>query len=110
MRRSGKSYAAPLVVLVTAPNPGAHVRIGVVAGQRVGGAVQRNRAKRQIRAVAHSLLPSITPGWDLILIARQPITQASYSEIEKTITGLVRKARVFHMDGDGSVFTSGLSQ
>ena len=46
MRQSGKSFGDPLVVLIVAPNELGSVRIAVVAGRSVGGAVLRNRAKR----------------------------------------------------------------
>ena len=63
VRRIGKSYAHPLVVFVAAPNELQQVRIGVVAGRAVGSAVQRNRAKRQLRACLQQWLACL-PGGD----------------------------------------------
>jgi ribonuclease P protein component len=48
------------------------VRYGVTASRKVGGAVQRNRAKRRLREAARSLLPlSAIAGNDYVLIARR---------------------------------------
>ena len=70
VRRTGKSYAHPLVVLVTqACETHDHTRVGVTAGKTTGTAVHRNRAKRLLREAMRPLLPSIASGWDLILIA-----------------------------------------
>lgn len=47
-------------------------RIGYTASRRVGGAVQRNRARRRLReAVRTALAPRAKPGHDYVLIARQ---------------------------------------
>jgi ribonuclease P protein component len=78
VRRSGKSYAHPFLVLLAQPSEFDQTRIGVAAGRAVGNAVQRNRAKRVLRAATSPLIPRITSGYDLLLIARKPIlTQKS---------------------------------
>lgn len=110
VRQFGKSYAHPLAVLVLAANPVQTVRVGVVAGLRVGGAVQRNRAKRQMRAALQALFPHLQPGWDLIFIARQPIARARFAEIQAALTNLVERAGIYRRDGMGSERITGLSE
>ena len=78
VRRTGKSYPHPLVVLVVMENSLEQVRVGVAAGKGVGGAVVRSRAKRLLRASIHALLPRILPGWDLVFLARRPLVGAGY--------------------------------
>jgi ribonuclease P protein component len=47
------------------------VRIGFTATRRIGGAVQRNRAKRRLREAARATFAELaTPGCDYVLIAR----------------------------------------
>jgi ribonuclease P protein component len=47
------------------------VRIGFTATKRIGGAVQRNRAKRRMREAARQIVPLIAgPGCDYVFIAR----------------------------------------
>ncbi len=100
VRRGGKSYAHPLLVLVVAPNTLDGVRVGVAASQTVGKAVQRNKAKRRIRAGVRQLLPSIKPGWDLVFLARKPIVQASFQELCAAIRALlVRSALLDEQNG-----------
>jgi ribonuclease P protein component len=67
-------------------------RVGVTAGRSVGGAVQRNRAKRLLREAMRILLPTIRPGWDLILIARQPLPEATYQQVQAALSQLMRRA------------------
>ncbi|MGY6696258.1 MAG: ribonuclease P protein component [Roseinatronobacter sp.] len=50
-------------------------RVGYTCSKKVGNAVQRNRAKRRLRAVARSVVPFHgRPGWDYVLIGRPNFT------------------------------------
>lgn len=51
------------------------VRAGFTATKRIGGSVQRNRAKRRMREAARLLLPDLgRPGFDYVFIARGGVT------------------------------------
>ena len=53
------------------------VRVGFTCSKKVGGAVQRNRAKRRLREVVRLDLPCHgRPGWDYVLIGRRDSTAA----------------------------------
>ncbi|NLG97486.1 MAG: ribonuclease P protein component [Chloroflexi bacterium] len=92
VRRIGKSYAHPLVVLIVARNEIDQTRLGVVAGRAVGSAVHRNRAKRRIRACLEPLIACLPVGWDMIFLARKPMDQASFAEICSAVQVLIKRA------------------
>jgi ribonuclease P protein component len=95
VRRTGKSYAHPLVVLVTqACETHEHIRVGVTAGKTVGTAVHRNRTKRLLREAMRPLLPSIASGWDLILIARPALATATLTDTRAALTNLLQRANL----------------
>jgi ribonuclease P protein component len=49
----------------------AQVRVGFTATKRIGGAVERNRAKRRLREAVRATFPTLArPGCDYVLIAR----------------------------------------
>ena len=51
------------------------VRAGFTATKRIGGAVERNRAKRRMREAARLILPDLAhPGFDYVFIARGGVT------------------------------------
>ena len=51
------------------------VRAGFTATKRIGGAVERNRAKRRLREAARLMLPALAhPGFDYVFIARGGVT------------------------------------
>ena len=94
VRRQGKSHAHPFVVLISRPNDVDQLRIGVSAGKRVGNAVQRNRAKRLLRAGIHRLLDGLQSGHDIILLAREAILQAKSQDVQKALEGLAKRAKL----------------
>ncbi len=100
VRRLGKSYAHPLVVLVTLENDLPVTRIGVSAGKKVGNAVQRNRAKRLLRAAISTLLPDLPSGWDLLLIARPPLPATTMQETRAALRMLLQRAHLLPFSDD----------
>ncbi len=94
VRRLGKSFAHPLVVLIVLPNETGTLRCGISASKAIGSAVKRNRAKRQIRAVLHPHMDVIQPGWDMIILARRQIVGATTPQIFEAISGLLRRSRL----------------
>jgi ribonuclease P protein component len=99
VRRTGKSYAHPLVVLVVqASETSTQVRVGVAAGKSAGGAVQRNRAKRILREAVRPCLGSLVSGLDLILIARPPLVTATLEDTRAALNNLFRRAKILPTD------------
>ena len=84
-------------MLIVAPSEAEHVRIGIAAGRSTGGAVSRNRAKRLLREACRPLVPQLSPGKDIILIARPPIIGATLVEVQEALQGLFRRA---HLETD----------
>ena len=104
VRRSGKSYAHPLVVLyaLKSDEPGVHV--GVSAGLAVGNAVKRNRAKRLLRAAMNELLPHTAPGSDLLLIARSSLPESDLQHTLAALSNLLQRAGLLSLTYDGKKF------
>ena len=100
VRRIGKSFAHPLIVLIALPNQLEKSRFGVVAGKAIGKAVQRNRAKRLLRAAVQADLTDIHPGWDVVLIARRPLVQTDFAHTRNALVVLLHKAKLIQASHD----------
>ena len=94
VRRSGKSYAHPLVVLIVQKSEGTRIRVGVAAGRTVGTAVTRNRAKRLLREAMRTLLPNVASNLDLLLIARPGLASASFEDTRQALLNLLQRAQI----------------
>lgn len=100
VRRFGKSYAHPLLVLVALPNPGEQVKFGIAASRAVGNAVERNRAKRLVREATRSIIPLMQPGWQVIIYCRRPLHSSTLPAIIHTLRKLGDQAGMLkHEDG-----------
>ena len=96
VRRQGKSIAHPLFVLVYYRDPSLESpMIGVIASKAVGGAVERNRAKRVLRSAAAELEEHIEPDQMILLLARKAILDHDSTEIRDILAEQLKKAGIY---------------
>lgn len=69
------------------------IRVGFTCSKKVGNAVERNRAKRRLRAAAASVLPGLAkPGWDYVLIGfRERTARRVFADLEDDLRDAVAK-------------------
>jgi ribonuclease P protein component len=80
------------------PNQGAEGRLGIAATKKLGGAVQRNRAKRLIREVFRR--NKIAPGFDVVVVPKRELLDASLTALEADYRNtLDRRTRARRSDG-----------
>ncbi len=96
--RKGASRVNNLLVMRALPNGNNPSRYGLTITKRVGKATSRNRLKRRLREVMRSV--TIKPGWDIVLIARLPITSASFAEIKQATLDLLSRARLVEKENE----------
>ena len=92
--RHGTARSTPLLVLRWMRTDQAETRIGLSTPRTLGGAVQRNRVRRRLRALMGERIERIGPGWDLLLIARPAAGDASYAELGAAIDSLLRRTDI----------------
>jgi ribonuclease P protein component len=81
----GRTLRAGTVVLFLAPGTG---RLAVVAARRVGGAVERNRARRILKEAWRQV--AAQDGIDAVLVAKPAIRGAKTQELVAEMTELLR--------------------
>jgi ribonuclease P protein component len=91
--KEGEKYFSNLFILYVMPNNTQENRLGLTVTKKVGISVQRNRIKRVIREVFRSL-EGITPGNDLVVVARKAAVNLRYSQARDSLTYLLYRARI----------------
>jgi len=67
-------------------------RFGFTASKKVGGAVQRNKAKRRMRSLVYEMKNIFEQlGQDYVLIAKKETVNKKYSEIKNDLLKAVKK-------------------
>ncbi|HEY6040782.1 MAG TPA: ribonuclease P protein component [Anaerolineae bacterium] len=89
---SGAAWTHPLVVLRARPNQLPYTRCGFVTGKKIGGAVQRNRAKRRLREAVRARFERVVTGYDLVWIARVRLNEAPFVEVSKAVEALLERS------------------
>jgi ribonuclease P protein component len=66
----GKNKSHPALVTYAVKNRAGICRIGITTGKKTGGAVERNRCRRIIRAAYASLADECAGAWDIVFVSR----------------------------------------
>jgi ribonuclease P protein component len=70
----------------------AGIRVGLTVSRKVGNAVERNRVKRRLRALANEVLPELgCGGADYVLIGRREALTRPYDSLREDLRNAVRK-------------------
>lgn len=100
--RKGKSFANDLLVMYILKNKknrdkdiNFYNKLGVSVSKKVGNSVVRSRSKRLISESFRLNDQFITKGYDFIFIARNPIDGKNYSDVEKAMKNLIKKAGLY---------------
>lgn len=87
--KKGRTYRNDSFVIHIAKTDSDHTRVGVSVSTKIGNAVVRNRVKRQIRAMADSLIDYSKQSYDIVIIARKPFLDAGFHDNKSLLSELL---------------------
>ena len=85
--RRGKKFVSPYVVIYVRKTRRRYNRLGITVGKKVGGAVQRNRARRIIRQAYRETESMFPTGLDLVIVALPSIVGISSTKQRDYLAG-----------------------
>ena len=79
----GRSKAHPALVSYVAKNRVGFCRIGITTSKKIGNAVERNRARRVIRAAYAEVFPALRGSYDIVFVTRSRTAGCKSGEISQ---------------------------
>jgi ribonuclease P protein component len=93
VRQQGKRLALGCLIANWHQLPdGAKPKLGVVTSKRIGGAVERSRARRLLRESFRQHQNELSQPVELVLVARPSIAGRGFAEVEKDFLTTLRRA------------------
>lgn len=75
--------------MLQSPGPTSETRLGITASRKVGGAVERNRAKRLVREFFRLHRAKLQPGSDIVVIVRTGADKLSFEHAESELGSIL---------------------
>ena len=96
LRAEGIAFRGALCLLVALSRPGEPTRVGFVASKRgVGGAVERNRARRRLREIVRRRWTRVPEsGWLLMFVAHRAAPTALHQDLASDVERVMTAAGV----------------
>ena len=96
VRDAGVAYRGRYCLVLVLARPGEPTRFGFIASRRsVGGAVQRNRARRRLRELVRRRWPRMSEcGHWVEFIALRSVLTAAHQDLATEVEGLLARAGV----------------
>ena len=70
-------------------------RPGIIIKKEIGKAVVRNKIKRRLREAFRLINKKLSPGYDIIMLAKNNIKESNYFEICQDLESLLYKGKLF---------------
>jgi ribonuclease P protein component len=86
----GQKVHGRYLTLFTLVNAAPIGRLGIAATRKLGGAVERNRAKRLIREVFRR--NKLAPGFDVVVVPKRELLDASLSALEAEFRSILERS------------------
>ena len=98
----GRSAVSPTMVLYCRKNGRRENRLGLTTGTKLGHAVVRNRVRRRLREIYRLQEHRLSPGYDIVVVARVRAVYSRYAELERDFLRLAKKLQLLSPQGSGA--------
>ena len=94
--KSGEHFSGEHMVLYVVSSKTKNIKVGLAVTKKVGHAVVRNRVRRRLREIIKKQVPNLKQNNNIIVVARDNITEASFEKLSNEFLKLIKKANLIN--------------
>ena len=94
--KSGEHFSGEHMVLYVASSKTKNIKVGLAVTKKVGHAVVRNKVRRRLREIIKTQVPNLKQNNNIIVVARDNITEASFEKLSNEFLKLLKKANLIN--------------
>lgn len=92
--KHAKYYSGKCMTLYVLPSKTSNIKVGFAVSKKVGGAVVRNQTRRRLREIVRKHIPTLKQSYNIIVLAKENISQTKFAEQEADFESLINKAEL----------------
>ena len=92
--KNGQATHSNMLTIVMVKSKKETPKVGFSVSNKLGNAPVRNKIKRRLREILRQKLTIIKPYQNLIIVAKQPIVEASFSDTQKEMCYILNKGNL----------------
>ena len=92
--RAGEHFSGKFLVLYVTPSKTKDIKVGLAVTKKIGHAVKRNLVRRRLREIIQKQLPNLKQNYNIIVVTKEGILDASFTDIELDFVKLTKRANI----------------
>ncbi len=92
--KAGEHFSGKAMVLYTTPSKTKNIKVGFAVTKKIGHATKRNLVRRRLREIVKKQLPNLKQNYNIIVVAKEGITEFGFSFLENEFVSLIKKAEL----------------
>ena len=92
--KNGTHFSSSALVLYVTSSRTKDIKVGFAVTKKIGKAVVRNTVRRRLREIVQKHLPKLKQNYNIILVAKDNVSDFSFEELEKQFFNLITKAEL----------------
>ena len=94
--KSGEHFSSQHLVVYVTSSKTKSIKVGFAVTKKIGHAVVRNKIRRRLRELVQKQLPNLKQNYNIIVVAKESVTEASFEQLGFELNKLLKKANLFN--------------
>ena len=92
--KAGQHFSGKAMVLYATTSKTKDIKVGFAVTKKIGHATKRNLVRRRLREIVKNQLQNLKQNYNIIVVAKDNITNARFDELANEFNKLIKKANL----------------